>query len=124
MISSVLSYVKRRLAPQPVKIRADIEVTCFNYEGIDAIKAALLEGESKGTPEAIVKIKLIAPPLYVMTTMSLDKEYGIDTLNKSIAAVGAMITAKGYVSEHFNALRHFPINNTYPRIHLQWFYGC
>lgn len=38
MIASVLSYVKRRLAPQPVKIRADIEVTCFNYEGIDAIK--------------------------------------------------------------------------------------
>jgi translation initiation factor 2 subunit 1 len=38
MIASVLSYVKRRLAPQPVKIRADIEVTCFDYEGIDAIK--------------------------------------------------------------------------------------
>lgn len=26
------------MAPQPTKIRADVEVTCFRYEGIDAIK--------------------------------------------------------------------------------------
>jgi hypothetical protein len=46
--NDLLTYIKRRLAPQPVKIRADIEVTCFTYEGIDAIKAALTEGEEKG----------------------------------------------------------------------------
>lgn len=39
--NDLLTYIKRRLAPQPVKIRADIEVTCFTYEGIDAIKTAL-----------------------------------------------------------------------------------
>jgi len=31
--NALVSYVKRRLAPQPVKIRGDIEVSCFNYEG-------------------------------------------------------------------------------------------
>lgn len=95
MQSSVLTYVKRRLAPQPVKIRADLEVTCFNYEGIDAIKEALLVGEATGPPEAPVKIKLIAPPLYVMTTMTLDKEHGISILNKSIEAIGEAIKANG-----------------------------
>ena len=30
------------MAPQPVKVRADFELTCFTYEGIDALKAALL----------------------------------------------------------------------------------
>ena len=45
--NDLLTYIKRRLAPQPVKIRADIEVTCFTYEGIDAIKAALGDGEDK-----------------------------------------------------------------------------
>lgn len=93
MKSSVLSYVRRRLAPQPVKIRADLEVSCFNYEGIDAVKEALLAGEATGKEDAPVKIKLIAPPLYVMTTMSLDKDYGIEVLNKAIAAVGETITA-------------------------------
>ena len=27
--------VKRRLSPQPVKIRADFELTCFDVEGIE-----------------------------------------------------------------------------------------
>lgn len=32
--AQVLSYVRRRLAPQPIKIRADVEVSCFTYEGM------------------------------------------------------------------------------------------
>ncbi len=88
-------YVKRRLAPQPVKIRADIEVTCFTYEGIDAIKEALTEGENAGTPEAAIKIKLIAPPMYVMTTMTLDKDNGVETMNAAIEKITHIILAKG-----------------------------
>jgi len=38
---ALVKNIKRRLTPQPVKVRADVEVTCFHYEGIDAIKAAL-----------------------------------------------------------------------------------
>lgn len=91
----ILTYIKRRLAPQPVKIRSDIEVTCYAYEGIDAIKEALLVGESCSIPEVKVSIKLIAPPMYVMTTTTLDRELGINTLNKAIEAVNRTITSKG-----------------------------
>lgn len=93
--SELVSYIKRRLAPQPVKIRSDIEVTCFTYEGIDAIKEALIEGESLGTSEAPVKIKLIAPPQYVMTSTTLDKELGIARLNEAIDTIRRVLTAKG-----------------------------
>ena len=93
--ADLLTYIKRRLAPQPVKIRADIEVTCFTYEGIDAIKAALSEGEDKGTTENPVKIKLIAPPMYVMTCMTLDKEQGLETMNQAIEVIATCIRAKG-----------------------------
>ena len=31
-------YIRRRLAPQPIKIRSDVEVGCYTYEGIDAIR--------------------------------------------------------------------------------------
>jgi len=38
VIAALLHHVKRKFATQPIKIRADIDVTCFSYEGIDAIK--------------------------------------------------------------------------------------
>lgn len=93
--SAVLAYIKRRLAPQPVKVRADIEVTCFTYEGIDAIKAALVAGEQKSTADNAVKIKLIAPPMYVMTMMTLDKDVGVEVMNQAIEAIGTEIKARG-----------------------------
>jgi translation initiation factor 2 subunit 1 len=92
--TELVSYIKRRLAPQPVKIRSDIEVTCFTYEGIDAIKEALSEGEAVGTPEAPVKIKLIAPPMYVMTCVTLDKDLGIERLNQAIETINRVIRSK------------------------------
>lgn len=35
---AIIDYIRKRLAPKQIKIRSDIEVTCFTYEGIDAIK--------------------------------------------------------------------------------------
>jgi len=81
-----LKNIRRRMAPQPVKISAEVEVACFRYEGIDAIKDALNAGIKAGSADVPVKIKLIAPPIYVMFTQSLDKEKGIATLNAAIEA--------------------------------------
>jgi len=93
--STLLANIKRRLTPMPVRLRADIEVTCFGYEGIDAIKAALLAGQAVGTEEAVIKIKLVAPPLYVMMTTSLDKEGGLAKLEEACAVIGETIRKKG-----------------------------
>lgn len=35
------------MAPTPMKLRTDFELTCFTYEGIDAIKEALLTSRAK-----------------------------------------------------------------------------
>mmetsp|Transcript_2065 Transcript_2065/g.3719 ORF Transcript_2065/g.3719 Transcript_2065/m.3719 type:complete len:398 (+) Transcript_2065:226-1419(+) len=92
----LLKYIKKRLAPQPIKVRADIEVSCFTYEGIDAIREALFKGIEVGEKaQAPIKIRLIAPPIYVMSTMTLDKEVGIALLTSAIAAIEEVITAKG-----------------------------
>lgn len=37
------------MTPQPVKIRADVELTCFQYDGIEHIKAAMRAAEAQGT---------------------------------------------------------------------------
>jgi len=70
---AMLDNIAKRLTPTAVKIRADIEVTCFGYEGINAIKGALLKGVELGSEELPIKIKLVAPPLYVMLCSALDK---------------------------------------------------
>ncbi|WFD31008.1 hypothetical protein MSPP1_002037 [Malassezia sp. CBS 17886] len=79
--------IARRLTPQPVKIRADIEVSCFGYEGIDAVKAALRAGEAVSTEVIPIKIKLVAPPLYVVVTHSTDKTGGIALLEQALEKI-------------------------------------
>ena len=34
------------MAPAPVKLRADFEITCFTYEGIDALRDALITAKT------------------------------------------------------------------------------
>jgi len=92
---AALATVKRRLTPQPVKVRADVDVTCFHYEGIDAIKAALQKGEELSTNVAPIKIKLVAPPLYVVVTTAVQKETGIQAVDRAIEAIKAEIKKRG-----------------------------
>lgn len=60
----LLNNIRRKLTSQAVKIRADIECACYEYEGIDAVKSALRAGLELSTEELPIKINLIAPPLY------------------------------------------------------------
>ena len=87
--------ITRRLTPQPVRIRADVEVTCFSKEGIDAIKRALTQGEKVETEAIPIKVKLVAPPLYVLLTTSTDKQGGIDLLGHALEEIGKSIKSSG-----------------------------
>lgn len=53
---TMMSEIKRRMAVQPLKIRADFELTCFSYEGIDAIKEALKAGMAKCPTNLEIKV--------------------------------------------------------------------
>ncbi|KAI6093577.1 translation initiation factor 2, alpha subunit [Hypoxylon rubiginosum] len=89
------SYIGKRLTPQPTKVRADIEVTCFEYEGIDAVKAALRTAEARNTEDNQVKVRLVSPPLYVLTSTCLDKNVGIQLLEEAIVDIRNSITGAG-----------------------------
>ncbi|KAJ8948123.1 hypothetical protein NQ318_008476 [Aromia moschata] len=93
----LLGNIKRKLTSQAVKIRADIECACYGYEGIDAVKTALKAGLSLSTDELPIKINLIAPPLYVMTTSTPEKQDGLKILNDAIEQIKTSITTLGGV---------------------------
>ncbi|XP_065211474.1 eukaryotic translation initiation factor 2 subunit 1-like [Planococcus citri] len=76
----LISNIRQKLTSQAVKIRADIEVACYGYEGIDAVKAALKCGLLCSTDDIPIKINLIAPPIYVMTTATPEKAEGLKAL--------------------------------------------
>ena len=91
----LMHNINRRLTPQPIKIRADVEVTCFKYEGVDAVKAALREAYKFGTKDLPFEVNLIAPPLYVIKSLAVDKEKGIQLCKDAIAGIRKKIEEKG-----------------------------
>jgi len=86
--------IRRRLAPQQMRLRADVELTCFTYDGINALKEALRAGLACSTEEYPIKIKLEATPVYNVTTVALNKQEGIDALNAAIDAIRISILEK------------------------------
>ncbi|KAK4538210.1 hypothetical protein CDCA_CDCA16G4235 [Cyanidium caldarium] len=87
--------VLRKLSPQAIKLRADVEVTCFDYEGIDAVRAALKAGEAAVVDANMpIKIRLVAPPHYVVTTSAMQKHEGLEALTRVLEVVRAQIEAR------------------------------
>ena len=93
--------LKERLVPQPVKIRADFKLTCYTFEGIEAIKEALIAGEKKGTEKVPIKFTIIGSPLYEVCLTTINKQEGFEIINQALEAVKKTIKAKngGYILE-------------------------
>jgi len=92
---TLLTHIKRRLMPQAVKVRADVEVGCCTYDGIDAVKTALRLGIACSTPENQIKINLIAPPSYVVTTQTMDRDEGLRLLTVALEEIEKSIKGAG-----------------------------
>lgn len=149
--SAFETLVRRRMTPQPVKIRADVEMTCFARDGIERIKEAMRfaagededededdeegeEGEAHPAPrdgeasgdataaaapvsaaakararrqkraeakaaavrnDLAISVKLVAPPLYVVTTLAIDKAAGIEAVDAAVERCRQAIVARG-----------------------------
>jgi len=91
----LMQTIARRLTPQPIKLRADIELTCYTPAGIDAIKKALRAGENQSTEAVPIKAKLVAPPLYVLSTNATDKYAAVDRLERAIESIQSTIETQG-----------------------------
>ncbi|KAH7097735.1 eukaryotic translation initiation factor 2 subunit alpha [Auriculariales sp. MPI-PUGE-AT-0066] len=94
-LQSLVATIARRLTPQPIKLRADIELSCFTPAGIDAIKKALRAGEAVSTESVPIKAKLVAPPLYVLTTNATDKSGAVERLERAIEMIQSSIEEEG-----------------------------
>eukprot|EP00010_Vexillifera_abyssalis_P005703 CAMPEP_0201560200 /NCGR_PEP_ID=MMETSP0173_2-20130828/78147_1 /ASSEMBLY_ACC=CAM_ASM_000268 /TAXON_ID=218659 /ORGANISM="Vexillifera sp., Strain DIVA3 564/2" /LENGTH=281 /DNA_ID=CAMNT_0047974643 /DNA_START=37 /DNA_END=882 /DNA_ORIENTATION=+ len=90
-----VKIIRQRMATQPVKVQTDIEVTCFGFEGIEAIKPALKAGIAVGNDDEEVHIQLITTPLYLMSVITYERERGVEILKKAVSAITDAINEKG-----------------------------
>jgi len=91
VIEAFAKVVKQRLATQPVKIGAQIEVTCYSEGGIDDIKHALKTAQASAKD---VKIQLISSPLFLLFTTTIDETRGEQLINDVIDVIHKEITAR------------------------------
>lgn len=95
---ALVKDIRRRMTPQPLKIRADVELTCFAYDGVMHIKAAMRAALGKSHPQEggiKIAVSLVASPLYVVTCSTLDKDAGIALVDEAVAAAAASLQAAG-----------------------------
>jgi len=107
---NMYQIIEKKLTPQAVKLKAKIEVSCFESAGIDAVKAALLSGlgdeaeqaadnkaveeggnKGKGLEMNRIQIKVVAPPHYEVSTQSVGKESGVKTIQAALDRIEAKI---------------------------------
>jgi len=93
--TALLTSIRRRLTPQAVRIHAELDVSCFVYAGIDAIRRALKAGEQCSTEDMEIKITLKAPPRYELVTTSYNRDAGIEIMEKAIGVITSTIKAEG-----------------------------
>eukprot|EP00931_Biecheleriopsis_adriatica_P059876 TRINITY_DN358_c0_g1_i1.p1 TRINITY_DN358_c0_g1~~TRINITY_DN358_c0_g1_i1.p1 ORF type:complete len:352 (-),score=114.98 TRINITY_DN358_c0_g1_i1:86-1090(-) len=87
--------LKRRLIQQTVRLRAKVDCSCNEYEGIDAVKEALLEGMKASKEDCEVKINLVAHPNFVLTCVCKEKAVGMAALDEACERIEKAIEAKG-----------------------------
>ncbi len=95
ILRDLTASIVRRLTPQKVKLRADVEVACFAYEGIEAVRSALSAGEACSTSDITVRATLVAPPLYVLSTQCMDKAAGLAVMQAAVDEIERTIRAAG-----------------------------
>jgi translation initiation factor 2 subunit 1 len=89
--AETLAHIKIKLLSKELRIRADVKLACVHFAGVEAIREALLAAHACGSEKIPIRVQLIAPPIYVLVTTTVDKAGGIAALEAGIEAAKAIM---------------------------------
>jgi translation initiation factor 2 subunit 1 len=93
---ALVSNIAKKMAAKPTKLRSNFNLQCYTYEGIEAIREALLETKKQTKNDKFNLIyQLIAPPQYTVEVITLDKIGGAEMLEKAVEIVQTEIKKRG-----------------------------
>ncbi len=76
--------VAKRMAPKPVKIRAEFKLSCLRKAGVNAIKEALLTArDTVNDADFEFKFKMIAAPIYMIEISTLERDKAIAKMKQA-----------------------------------------
>ena len=92
----LLATLNRKLTVNPFKIRVDFSLTCTGYDGIEAIKEALLTAKHEVNDETWnLEFKMIAPPHYKCEVVTLNRNEGEAKLKQALTVIKRVMKANG-----------------------------
>lgn len=106
--NAILQTAQHRLRDQPVKLRVDLEITCFAAEGVNAIRDVLRIGQKTGEdlqPAIPLTISIVAPPSYIVRAQTEHREEGLKRLCDAVAAMQAAMAERGGTLKQIEAPR-------------------
>ncbi|GIQ84033.1 translation initiation factor 2, alpha subunit [Kipferlia bialata] len=91
--AKLLDLLRRKLAPKQVEIRAEFEVTCYSYLGIEGVRQSLMAGEEfdrENSPsDAPLEVRLVVPPKYTMGVRTFDAASVTGRMKGALGAIAA-----------------------------------
>lgn len=93
---ALLMNIKKKMATAPIKLRTTFKLICYNFDGVIAIKEALLAAKAQTTSEKFELVfQMIVSPEYKVEVVTLDKEGGTAKLIEATELVQKEIKARG-----------------------------
>jgi translation initiation factor 2 subunit 1 len=94
--TALIFNIGKKMAAKPIKLRSNFNLQCYTYEGIEAIRESLLEAKKQTKNDKFDLVyQLIAPPQYKCEVVTLDKNGGIEIIERAVAIVQAEIKKRG-----------------------------
>ena len=90
----LLATLFRKLTVNPFKIRVDFSLTCTGYDGVEAIREALLTAKHEVNDETWnLEFKMIAPPHYKCEVVTHNRGEGEAKLKQALATIKRVMKA-------------------------------
>lgn len=92
----LVKNINKKMAATPIKLRSRFNLQCYTYEGIEAIRESLLEAKNAMKDEQPPLVfQMIAPPQYKCEIVILDKNQGIEKIERAVGIIQAAIKKRG-----------------------------
>lgn len=98
VVDSLLVCLKKAMRTKVLTLHAEVEITCFACDGVNAIRDVLLLGRNYGEgkePNIPLSVTIIGPPKYGLRARTDMKEEGLQLMKEAIEAMKLEIAQRG-----------------------------